>query len=492
MYRSEALLSTLVVPMTLLLILRFIIPIPLQNSSINVQASSGKLPRYDYAAFDSGGKILDTSKSVRGSKGLLTDNKDKYLLVPCKDSEKWVEISLSEDILIDSIQIVQEELYSSWFKDFEIYGATEYPPQTWKSLGRFTLKHNLKTQVFKINPSWVRYFKIAMLTHYGSEYYCTMSQLSVYGSTMLQSFHEDYQQKREQATEKLKRILKSAESSNTSYPTPSRRSADIDKGYQVLQKIWDLMDIENSNMVTKEKILDFREFLTGNGTLREWVPQPQWSFVPYSMETQHDTYSSNFLFKTLAEQITQTEMKMKITEKYIDLFVDLADKTQSIIEKLDQDIAMLDSKQTNLRSKIEEFSQTLVDHDMLDERVMDLNQKIDRLRGQVTYLETENRYYESSIDSLTFKVYLSLIGLVILILFIAAKYLLDSSYKPSGKSSKHVHIQRQSSDKSAYHTTTHKNAKIRKSSSIDLECELRFLNNVTSHKRGKKKTLTRF
>jgi chaperonin cofactor prefoldin len=185
-------------------------------------------------------------------------------------------------------------------------------------------------------------------------------------------------------------------------------------------------------------------------------------------------------------------MKMKITEKYIDLFVDLADKTQSIIEKLDQDIAMLDSKQTNLRSKIEEFSQTLVDHDMLDERVMDLNQKIDRLRGQVTYLETENRYYESSIDSLTFKVYLSLIGLVILILFIAAKYLLDSSYKPSGKSSKHVHIQRQSSDKSAYHTTTHKNAKIRKSSSIDLECELRFLNNVTSHKRGKKKTLTRF
>jgi hypothetical protein len=43
-------------------------------------------------------------------------------------------------------------------------------------------------------PVWARYVKLELLSHYGQEHYCTVSQIKVHGSTVLQGFHEQWQE----------------------------------------------------------------------------------------------------------------------------------------------------------------------------------------------------------------------------------------------------------------------------------------------------------
>lgn len=50
---------------------------------------------------------------------------------------------------------------------------------------------------FQVNLAFLlptRYLKFKFLSHYGDEFYCTLSQVKVHGSTMLESFQQDWQQ----------------------------------------------------------------------------------------------------------------------------------------------------------------------------------------------------------------------------------------------------------------------------------------------------------
>ena len=163
--------------------------------------------RYDYAALESGGKILESSPHIFGAKGILRDDKDKYLLVPCQISEKWIEISLLEYILIDEIQFIQGEIYSSAFKEIEILYCTYYPSDSWRLLDKITLLPISEPQRFKVTNKWVRFLKIIFKTHYENEHYCTLTQFSVFGSNILQELDDNYYRaKKEEITELLKDV----------------------------------------------------------------------------------------------------------------------------------------------------------------------------------------------------------------------------------------------------------------------------------------------
>ena len=148
--------------------------------------------RYDYAALESGGKILEHSHQIFGAKGILREDKDKYLLVPCEVPEKWIEISLLEYILIDEVQFIQGEIYSSPFKEVEIYYSAQYPSDTWELLANVTLLPILNPQKFQVINRWVRFLKIIFKSHYDNEHYCTLTQFSVYGNSILQELDEEY------------------------------------------------------------------------------------------------------------------------------------------------------------------------------------------------------------------------------------------------------------------------------------------------------------
>ena len=155
-----------------------------------------KIISVDHANKSSGALILEKSPNFEGTSNLLTNNRDLYAMVPCEvEGTKYIIVGLSEDILIKRIKLSSFERYSSTTKKFQVLGSQTYPISTeWEDLGTFVAKpwfKENKVQTFELKePSWARYLKFRLLTHYGVEHYCTLTQIQVHGSTTLQGYHE--------------------------------------------------------------------------------------------------------------------------------------------------------------------------------------------------------------------------------------------------------------------------------------------------------------
>lgn len=150
---------------------------------------------FNFASNTAGAVILDKSPaSEKGFKNLLNDDKDKYGICSC-DEKKWVVIGLSEDILISSIVLANYERYSSTIKDFQLFGSTSYPTNEWIDLGVYQAEPKLGEQTFHLlnneNKIHTRYLKLKWLSHYLDESLCTLSQIKVYGVTVLASLKEE-------------------------------------------------------------------------------------------------------------------------------------------------------------------------------------------------------------------------------------------------------------------------------------------------------------
>lgn len=161
-------------------------------SNIHVRQEIGDGP-YNYASDSKGAKILASNKEAKGASSILNGDKDKYLRTPCSVENKYVDMELSEETLVVTIAIANHEFYSSNVKQFELWGSLVYPTEEWVFLGRFEADNIRVTQTFKLNePKWVRYLKVQMLSHYGSDFYCTLSVLEVYGVDAIEWFLEDW------------------------------------------------------------------------------------------------------------------------------------------------------------------------------------------------------------------------------------------------------------------------------------------------------------
>ncbi|KEH32799.1 galactose-binding protein [Medicago truncatula] len=147
---------------------------------------------YNYASSSKGAKVLASNKEAKGASNILTRNKDKYLRNPCSSEEKFVVIELSEETLVDTIEIANFEHYSSNLKDFDLHGSLVYPTDNWIFLGNFTASNVKQAQRFVLQePKWVRYLKLNLQSHHGSEFYCTLSMVEVYGVDAVEKMLED-------------------------------------------------------------------------------------------------------------------------------------------------------------------------------------------------------------------------------------------------------------------------------------------------------------
>ncbi|KAL0927792.1 hypothetical protein M5K25_002002 [Dendrobium thyrsiflorum] len=152
---------------------------------------SGK--EYNYAAATKGAKVLAFNKEAKGASNILDKDADRYLRNPCSAEEKYVVIELSEETLVDSLEIANFEHYSSNLKDFELSSSLVYPTDNWVKLGNFTAQNVKHTQRFVLpEPKWARYLKFNLLSHYGSEFYCTLSVVQVYGVDAVERMLEDW------------------------------------------------------------------------------------------------------------------------------------------------------------------------------------------------------------------------------------------------------------------------------------------------------------
>ncbi|KAJ7982572.1 Galactose-binding domain-like [Quillaja saponaria] len=147
---------------------------------------------YNYASASKGAKVLASNKEAKGASNILSRDKDKYLRNPCSVEEKFVIIELSEETLVDTIEIANLEHYSSNLRDFELLGSSVYPTDVWVSLGNFTAANVKHLQRFVLQePKWVRYLRLNIQKHYGSEFYCTLSVVEVYGVDAVERMLED-------------------------------------------------------------------------------------------------------------------------------------------------------------------------------------------------------------------------------------------------------------------------------------------------------------
>ncbi|KAH6783445.1 hypothetical protein C2S52_008404 [Perilla frutescens var. hirtella] len=164
---------------------------------------------FNYASASKGAKVVAHNKEAKGASNVLDRDDDKYLRNPCSVEGKFFIIELADETLVDAVKISNFEHHSSNFKDFELYGSLVYPTETWDTLGSFVAANSKHVQCFKLpEPKWVRYLKVNLLSHYGTDFYCTLSVVEVFGVDAIEQMLEDL-------------IVPSADSSTNGLPNPN-------------------------------------------------------------------------------------------------------------------------------------------------------------------------------------------------------------------------------------------------------------------------------
>lgn len=158
------------------------------------EEEQGKLykERFNFASHDCGASIVKTNREAKSAGSILNDDKDSYLLNLCGDTQ-YVIIELCEDILVDEVEISNFEFYSSMFRDVRVSVSDRFPTTNWAKLGEFRAQNLRIQQRFQIENSmiWTKFIKFEVLSHYGDEYYCPMSSVQVFGTTMIEQLKEE-------------------------------------------------------------------------------------------------------------------------------------------------------------------------------------------------------------------------------------------------------------------------------------------------------------
>lgn len=158
--------------------------------------------RFNYASYLVGAKILDSAPGGKGAHNVLNKDEDKYWRVPCSQPRIWTTIELPDEILVDSFSIANFEHYAGSVRRFAILGASKHPckaPQcSWIELGRFEaplVDPDRSVFTYSVSkPAYVRYLRFLFLNHHSHHqaFYCTVSQIQVYGSTQVEEFKRDH------------------------------------------------------------------------------------------------------------------------------------------------------------------------------------------------------------------------------------------------------------------------------------------------------------
>jgi hypothetical protein len=155
--------------------------------------AKGKPQLFNFASQAAGAVLLDKSPGSKGYHNLLHDDKDKYGISPC-ELKKWVVIGLSEEVQITALELLNFEKYSSMLREFQLLASSSYPTDEWINLGIYSALPQLGSQTFHItdlSEAHTRYIKVKFLTHYSNEALCTLSQIKVYGTTVIAAFQQE-------------------------------------------------------------------------------------------------------------------------------------------------------------------------------------------------------------------------------------------------------------------------------------------------------------
>lgn len=265
---------------------------------------------YNYASASKGAKVVAHNKEAKGASNILGKDHDQYLRNPCSVEEKFVTIELAEETLVDAVKIANFEHYSSNFKEFELSGSLRYPTEAWSPLGKFVAANSKHAQTFKLpEPKWVRYLKLDLLSHYGSEFYCTLSVLEVYGINAIERMLEDL-------------IVESAESVTNKLPEPN--ATEISPTKEEVGPVDRRTSSEGQNVVgTTGVAIEITEDaqransdVTKNSVTTNKILEP----VMKVRQQPNGRIPGDSVLKILMQKVRSLELNLSVLEEYIKEF----------------------------------------------------------------------------------------------------------------------------------------------------------------------------
>uniref|UniRef100_G1RZ51 SUN domain-containing ossification factor n=1 Tax=Nomascus leucogenys TaxID=61853 RepID=G1RZ51_NOMLE len=146
--------------------------------------------RNNYASVECGAKILAANPEAKSTSAILIENMDLYMLNPCS-TKIWFVIELCEPIQVKQLDIANYELFSSTPKDFLVSISDRYPTNKWIKLGTFHGRDERNVQSFPLDEQmYAKYVKVELLSHFGSEHFCPLSLIRVFGTSMVEEYEE--------------------------------------------------------------------------------------------------------------------------------------------------------------------------------------------------------------------------------------------------------------------------------------------------------------
>uniref|UniRef100_A0A8C2EIA4 SUN domain-containing ossification factor n=1 Tax=Cyprinus carpio TaxID=7962 RepID=A0A8C2EIA4_CYPCA len=144
----------------------------------------------NYASVECGAKILSANSEAKSTSAILMENMDLYMLNPCS-TKIWFVIELCEPIQVKQLDIANFELFSSTPKDFLVSISDRYPTNKWIKLGTFHARDERTVQSFPLDEQlYAKYVKVELLSHFGSEHFCPLSLIRVFGTSMVEEYDE--------------------------------------------------------------------------------------------------------------------------------------------------------------------------------------------------------------------------------------------------------------------------------------------------------------
>lgn len=148
--------------------------------------------KVNFASSDLGARVMKSSEGCIGSANVLRRDGDRYMLSPCHESLRYVVIELSQEIVVEVVEIINREYYSSSPQQVMLLGSGTFPSDKWQHLGIFDFGKGLKVQALRLHwPSIVRYLKVVFSGSQGSEFYCTITEIRVFGKTLIDDWKQD-------------------------------------------------------------------------------------------------------------------------------------------------------------------------------------------------------------------------------------------------------------------------------------------------------------
>ncbi|XP_062850457.1 SUN domain-containing ossification factor-like [Trichomycterus rosablanca] len=142
----------------------------------------------NYASVECGAKILSSNPEAKSTSAILMENVDVYMLNPCSN-KIWFIIELCQPIQLKQLDIANFELFSSTPKDFLVSISDRYPTNKWAKLGTFHARDERTVQSFPLDEHlYAKYVKVELLSHFGSEHFCPLSLIRVFGTSMMEEY----------------------------------------------------------------------------------------------------------------------------------------------------------------------------------------------------------------------------------------------------------------------------------------------------------------